>query len=318
MSRSPSAGADLAPEVWRLVHPDRGTLAVAVGTADELRTLDPDYPVRKKSKNNDNDDNNNDDNDDDDEATRSESDASADVGSKGGDAKADGEKDPAEASPGFVLLRDGALVARAREIGDHKVSLEAEPPGSGKFTSGLSAFSGPLVQMRSSAFSTAVRQVTFRDGKEVVHFDPPPGSAAEARLDAIAASPWKRVVYPLAAGVGKSGWAIAMILLLPLLGRLLERIFDWIAERVPDIEIPWPDVTLPSIPWPDISVPSVNLPEVSLPGWAEFLLEYSKVWIPLLIGVALGVLAVRHSRRSRRIKRKWEAEQRREDRPHEA
>lgn len=272
MDQSDSAGTGFGPEVWRLVHPRHGTLEVAVGDPEQLRMVDPDFPRKKKDAD-----------------------------------KASAEK--AQANPGFVVLCDGAVVARARQIGDHKISITADPPERGKFTSGLAAVSGPRVQMNSSAFATAVRQVTFREGKEVVHFDPPPGSAAEARLESIAASPWKRVLYPVAAGVGKSGWAIAMIMLLPLLSRLLSPVLDWIAERIPDFDLPWPDISLPSIPWPDITLPSIDLPEVTLPGWVQFLLEYSKVWIPLLIGVAIAVVAVRHSRRSRRIRRAWEAEQ---------
>ncbi len=180
------------------------------------------------------------------------------------------------------------MVARLRRIGNHRVSLDSEPPARGEFTTSLTAVTGPRVQLRAGAFSTAMRQVTFREGPELVHFDPPPGSTAEARLEAIAASPWKRVAYPLAAGVGKSGWAIAAIVLFPLLRPLLDPVIDWIAERMPDIDIPWPDISLPSIPWPDVTLPSINLPAVDLPGWVEFLLEYSKVWVPLLIGVALA------------------------------
>ncbi|GLB64888.1 hypothetical protein NCCP2495_27680 [Dietzia sp. NCCP-2495] len=217
-------------------------------------------------------------------------------------------------TPGCVVLEGGEVVARIRQIGNHRVALESEPPAHGEFTTVLTALSGPRVQLRSSTFSGEMRQVTFRDGSELVHFDPPPDSAAEARLDAIAASPWKRVVYPLAAGVGKSGWAIAMILLLPLLRPLFDPVIDWIAERMPDIDIPWPDISLPAIPWPDITLPAIDLPAVELPGWVEFLLEYSKVWVPLVIGVALAVLAVRHSRKSQRIKDGWKVERDREHR----
>lgn len=161
------------------------------------------------------------------------------------------------------------------------------------------------MHVRTSILDTAVRQVVFREGRDVVHFDPPPGSAAEARQDAIASSPWKRVAYPVAAGLGRSGWAIAVLVLLPLIGRVLEPFVEWIIERLPDIDIPWPDISLPSIPWPDITLPSISLPEVTVPGWLEFMLEYSKVWVPLVAGVAIAVLAVRHSRRSREIKRRW-------------
>ena len=283
------AGTGLEPEVWRLAHPRHGMLEVAVGGPAQLRTVDPGYPCGKRKV-------------DDDTVDPGPDDDTVDSEPAATD-------DGMPTNPGYVLLRDGGPVARARQIGNHKVSILDDPPGLGRFTGNLSVLSGPRVQMSSSAFATAVRQVTFREGNEVVHFDPPPGSSAEARLEAIAASPWKRVVYPVAAGVGKSGWAIAMIVLIPVIGRLLSPILDWIAERMPDIDIPWPDISLPRVPWPDISLPSINLPEVNLPGWVEFLIEYSKVWVPLLVGVAIAVVAVRHSRTSRRIKKAWQAEQ---------
>lgn len=258
---------DGAPERWRLDHPDHGVLEFAVGTPDELSTVDPGYPLRTPPK-----------------------DGSA----------------PAIVSPGCVLLRDGEIVARARQISDRRFSVTADPPKRGTHTT-APPIAGPRIRVRTNMLDTAVRQVTFRGGGDLVHFDPPPGSAAEARLEAIASSPWKRVVYPVAAGIGRSGWAIAMIVLLPLIGRLLEPVLAWILERIPDLDIPWPDISLPSIPWPDITLPSISLPDVTIPGWLEFLLDYSKVWVPLLVGVALAVVAVRHSRRSRAIKRRWAA-----------
>ena len=264
---------DGVPEIWRLDHPEHGVLEFAVGSPEELRTVDPGYPQRKPPK--------------------------------------EGATPAAVASPGCALLRDGEVVARARQISDRRFSLTADPPKPGEHTT-APPISSPRIQVRTNRLDTAVRQVTFREGRDVVHFDPPPGSAAEARLEAIASTPWKRAVYPVAAGIGRSGWAIAMIVLLPLIGRLLEPVLDWILERIPDIDIPWPEFSLPSIPWPDIpwsdiTLPSITLPEISVPGWVEFLLEYSKVWVPLLAGVALAVVAVRQSRRSRETKRRWAA-----------
>ncbi|WP_314035485.1 hypothetical protein [Dietzia sp. CH92] len=262
-----------APEIWSLDHPEHGVLEFAVGTPAELKTIDPGYPQRRPPE----------------KAAPS-----------------------AAASPGCALLRDGVVVARARQISDRRFSLTADPPPPGEHTT-PPPLAGPRVQVRTNLLDTAVRQVTFRGGLDVVHFDPPPGSAAEARLEAIASSPWKRVVYPVAAGIGRSGWAIAMILLLPVLGRLLDPVLDWIIERLADIpwpSIPWPDIPWPSIPWPDITLPNIPWPDVTLPGWVEFLLEYTKVWVPLVAGVALAVVAVRHSRRSREIKRRWADRQR--------
>ncbi|MEB8327295.1 hypothetical protein NGF75_15045 [Dietzia kunjamensis] len=265
------------PEIWRLDHPQYGRLEFAVGRPDQVHAVDPGYPLRRKP-----------------EGDRRKSEGEA------------AEPSPLQ-SPGCALLRDGVTVARARQISDKKYPLDADPPEPGKHSTVVASVSGPRVQVRTSIMDTAVRQVVFREGRDVVHFDPPPGSAAEARQDAIAASPWKRVAYPVAAGLGRSGWAIAVIVLLPLIGRVLEPVVEWILERLPDIDIPWPDISVPSIPWPDISLPSISLPEVTVPGWVEFLLEYSKVWVPLVAGVAIAVLAVRHSRRSREIKRRWEA-----------
>ncbi len=265
------------PEIWRLDHPQYGRLEFAVGRPDQVHAVDPGYPLRRKP-----------------EGDRRKSEGEA------------AEPSPLQ-SPGCALLRDGVTVARARQISDKKYPLDADPPEPGKHSTVVASVSGPRVQVRTSIMDTAVRQVVFREGRDVVHFDPPPGSAAEARQDAIASSPWKRVAYPVAAGLGRSGWAIAVIVLLPLIGRVLEPVVEWILERLPDIDIPWPDISVPSIPWPDISLPSISLPEVTVPGWVEFLLEYSKVWVPLVAGVAIAVLAVRHSRRSREIKRRWEA-----------
>lgn len=268
------------PEIWRLDHPQYGRLEFAVGRPDQVHAVDPGYPLRRKP-----------------EGDRRKSEGEA------------AEPSPLQ-SPGCALLRDGVTVARARQISDKKYPLDADPPEPGKHSTVVASVSGPRVQVRTSIMDTAVRQVVFREGRDVVHFDPPPGSAAEARQDAIASSPWKRVAYPVAAGLGRSGWAIAVIVLLPLIGRVLEPVVEWILERLPDIDIPWPDISLPSIPWPDISLPSINLPAVTVPGWLEFLLEYSKVWVPLVVGLAIAVLAVRHSRRSREIRRRWEASKR--------
>lgn len=268
------------PEIWRLDHPQYGRLEFAVGRPDQVHAVDPGYPLRRKP----------------------EGDRRKSVGEAA-------EPSPLQ-SPGCALLRDGVTVARARQISDKKYPLDADPPEPGKHSTVVASVSGPRVQVRTSIMDTAVRQVVFREGRDVVHFDPPPGSAAEARQDAIASSPWKRVAYPVAAGLGRSGWAIAVIVLLPLIGRVLEPVVEWILERLPDIDIPWPDISLPSIPWPDISLPSINLPAVTVPGWLEFLLEYSKVWVPLVVGLAIAVLAVRHSRRSREIRRRWEASKR--------
>lgn len=122
----------------------------------------------------------------------------------------------------------------------------------------------------------------------------------------MAASPWKRVVYPLTAGPGKGGGALAGILLVPILLGVLRPVFDWLRSLLPDVEfdIPWPNIDLP-VPDIDIPWPAWSLPEFTAPDWVILLLGYSKVWIPVLLGLALGILAARRYRKSREIKREW-------------
>src|SRR5699024_6678332 len=69
------------------------------------------------------------------------------------------------ATPGYSVFRGGALVARAPQVGDHKVAITRKPPARGEFTTSLSAMSGPRAQMRSRMFATGVGQVAFRDRK---------------------------------------------------------------------------------------------------------------------------------------------------------
>lgn len=58
------------------------------------------------------------------------------------------------------------------------------------------------------------------------------------------------------------------------------------------------------LPLPHIDVPSPALPEV--PEWVLWLVEYSKIWVPVVIGVAVGALALRNHRRSEKEKAAWQ------------
>lgn len=69
--------------------------------------------------------------------------------------------------------------------------------------------------------------------------------------------------------------------------QLLDPVIAWIRERLPDREI--------AILWPDIMAPE----------WVIFLLAYSKVWIPVLLGLAVGAIALRRHRKSQKLKRRW-------------
>ena len=110
-----------------------------------------------------------------------------------------------------------------------------------------------------------------------------------------------------------------------VLGPLVSKLISWLLSFLPDwdITIPWPDINLPSIPWPDINLPSIPWPEINLPSipwpdwhmpeWmepilrvVEFMADYSKVWVPVVIGIAVGLMAVKNNKKSKERKAKWD------------
>lgn len=168
----------------------------------------------------------------------------------------------------------------------------------------------PHLHVQSNMFDD-VLAVDYREGSQVVEFDPPAGSRGEARKKAMESSQFKRVAIPLATGLGKGGWALAILVLGPLLARFI----GWLLSFLPDFELPslppLPDITLPVPDWPDISIPvpdlpDFNFPDITVPDWVLFLIEYSKVWIPILIGIVVGVIAVRNHRKSEQQKQQWQ------------
>ncbi|MEJ5998425.1 hypothetical protein [Corynebacterium sp. H130] len=150
--------------------------------------------------------------------------------------------------------------------------------------------------------------ISFHNKGEVVELDPPAGSrGAKVQAD-MAESPIKRVMYPLLLGLGKSGWAIAMLVLVP-----------WISGLLPDIDVKLPEVKLPTFPSPPhiaLPYPTIHLPQLpalppipELPDWVKMILEHSNIWFPLVVGIFVGLLALRNHKKSERAKQKWEAEQ---------
>ncbi len=171
----------------------------------------------------------------------------------------------------------------------------------------------PLLKITKSAFGD-ILDIDYREGDTIVEFDAPAGSFGEKRKKAMEESSTKRVLFPMLAGIGKSGWFIAMIVIGPIVGRII----DWLISLLPDWDIdlpdlpPIPDITLPLPNPPQIDLPVPNfdfLPEFDLPqapDWVIFLMEYSKAWVPILIGIVLGIIALRNHKKSEETKRKWE------------
>lgn len=267
-------------ETWNLQHPEHGLIEVHIGSASGLLEVDPGFPQ-------------------DEEAPSVPVDEDVphlkDIGLDGVERR-------------VLITVEGHPVARLKTLKNVTVPLSAktiENLKDGEFWDPVVVLAKPVLKLESNALDSWIRTIVFKDkGQPGVELDPPEGSKAAQRYEEMATSPWKRVLYPLGAGLGKSGWAIGVLLLGPIIVNFLKRIISWISERLPDLSIPWPDW---SIPWPDINIPwpDWSLPSFDIPVWVEFLLQYSKVWIPILIGIVLGVAAVRRHRRSRAMKNNW-------------
>jgi len=136
---------------------------------------------------------------------------------------------------------------------------------------------------------TALAKVATLARSERFPFEPAPGTLAAwvQRLQREHPRLWAARHVVLATGRVLAG----LLGLVVLVQVLLRQVLGWLADRLPDVDlpsIPFPDVDLPSIPWPD-----VDLPDVSLPGWLLVLLGTAKFWVPILVAVVLAVREVR-------------------------
>ena len=279
-------------EKWALNHPKLGLIELEVGYDSEFLELDPTWPEEPKE---------------------------------------DEEIRPVTAESG-LKERFGALFnnpsVRARILLNGQVLHRVNTAASGRYLLEDSVKEGeltghnpgldrakPHVKVTASSFDE-VLEVQFRQGSEIVIFDPPAGSRGEKRRQAMQSSTIKRVGFPILAGLGKGGWAIAAI----ILASVFSRIVKWLLSLLPDFDINWPSLpALPQIALPTPSLPQIHLPtpnidiEINLPAlpaWVEFLLDYSKVWVPILIGIVVGLLALRNYRKSEQTKRAWHKQQR--------
>lgn len=264
----------MTAETWSIPHPSLGRIEVVTGTGEELHALDPGFPRGK----------------------------------------------PTSTTRRLLVRAGGTVVARRKTLGNVKVDLskatlgdEGKLPAAGEYGH-PEGIVRPLLEIESNWADTWVRSVTVRVRDTVVLLDAPAGSRAAERQAAMERSAFKRWLYPTLAGVGKGGWAMGVIIFGPLVAGLLRRLWQWLSQYLPDWHItlpsiPWPDITLPSVTLPSIPWPDISLPSWDAPWWVDFLAEYSKVWVPVLIGIAVGVAAIRNHRRSERTKVEWEAAQ---------
>lgn len=271
----------MTAETWSITHPSLGRIEVSTGTGRELRALDPHFPQGKKGE--------------------------------------EGKKKNSD-SPRLLVRIGGTVIARKKSLSNTKIDLSEktlEDPGkrpdAGEYGH-QEAVLKPFLEIESNWADSWIRSITVRVRDTPVLLDAPAGSRAAKRQQAMERSAFKRWLYPLLGGIGKGGWALGVIVLGPLIVGLLRRFWQWLSQYLPDWEInlpsiPWPDINLPSINLPSIPWPDINLPSWDAPWWVGFLAEYSKVWVPVLIGIGIGIVAIRNHRRSEQTKREWEEKQ---------
>lgn len=279
-------------EKWALNHPELGLIELEVGYDSEFLELDPTWPEKPE---------------DGEEITL----VTAESRMK--------ERFSALLTNPSVrarILLNGKVLHRLRTISSARYLLK-DSVEEDKLTAenaGLDR-AKPHLKVTSNLFND-VLEVEFRQGSDIVLFDPPAGSRGEKRREAMESSTLKRVGFPILAGLGKGGWAIAVIILAPLVSRFVK----WLLSYLPDF-----DITLPSLPtFPQIELPTPSLPQIQLPtpninidinlpelpAWVEPLLDYSKIWVPILIGIVVGLLALRNYKKSEETKRAWQEKQR--------
>lgn len=323
-------------ERWHAQHPTVGLVEVFVGTFAELREVDPDFPKNIAGKLAE-------DSDDKADAERDSEAASSDTGAS--DLASDLEELKARNAEkptiiGKILLTvseamedhpylvkvDDQVIARQDSLKEVKLDLsqKEDEDGNKRFKTGEAGARGfhrelavakPYLKLEPGVTNSFLRMATIEAGGVTLEMEAPPGSRGAERLQAMEESPFKRWFYPLLAGLGKAGWAIFALVVVPLLGKIIEPIIRWLAQFIPDwdINIPWPHINWPhiDIPWPNINLPSIPWPDWQLPHWdlpwiVELALEYPKVWIPIVLGIVIGISSVRRGRRSREAKLKTE------------
>lgn len=325
-------------ERWHAQHPKVGLVEVHVGTFAELREVDPDFPKITTGKLSE---------DSDAEVDAEPETEAASPNAGASDLAGDLEKlkaknaekptiigkilvtvsEAMEDHPYLVKVND-QVIARQDSLKEVKLDLsqEEDEDGNKRFKTGAVGLRGfhreiavakPYLKLEPGVMNSFLRLATIEAGGVTLEMEAPPGSRGAKRLQAMEESPFKRWFYPLLAGLGKAGWAIFALLVVPLLGKIIEPIIRWLAQFIPDwdINIPWPHINWPhiDIPWPHINLPSIPWPDWQLPHWdmpwiVELALEYPKVWIPIVIGIALGISSVKRGKKSREAKLRVERE----------
>ena len=275
-------------ETWSLNHPEYGLIEVRVGFDRDFAAEDPSWPG--------------------DEADKPGTLATAESSFK--ERLELWTKNPTER---MEVRVDGEVQHRYNDVASVRLPLFGDGPANElEAPVGLGTNrKKPHLKLRVSSLDELL-SVEFREGDTVVEFDPPAGSRGAHRRETMESSELKRTLIPMAEGLGKGGWALAVLLLGPILSRFLKWLLgflpDWDLPDLPDWQLPHMNLPVPelpelNLPLPDINWPDLNLPEV--PEWVLWLLEYTRIWLPVVIGIVAGVVVLRNHKRSEREKAAW-------------
>ena len=274
-------------ETWSLNHPEYGLIEVRVGFDRDFAAEDPSWPGDETDK----------------PGTLATAESSLKERIKLW------TNNPAER---MEVRVDGAVQHRYNDVNSTRLPLFGDGPKDELETPMLVGLdrAKPHLKLQVSSLDELL-SVEFREGDTVVEFDPPAGSRGARRRETMESSELKRTLIPMAEGLGKGGWALAVLVLGPIISRfvswLLGFLPDWDLPDFPDIQLPHMDLPVPSLPELNLPMPDIDLPELpEVPEWALWLLEYSKIWVPVIIGIVIGVVALRNHRRSEREKAAWQ------------
>ena len=226
--------------VWRLAHKDYGLLEVIEGQEDELRALDPEWESQEQSEPEDSEDSEDSEEPEDSEDSGADLEALAQRFEKWAkrlswpfkrlSPKLVSLADRARANIGMKVLitADGKPIARVRRAQTGSISLpkpdeEWEYPPAGDFAVIRSGLLKPRLKFEASGLREVLAiYCETEDG--IWAFPPPAGSFAAERAAAMDASPVKRLLFPIFAGLGKVGWALVALVVVPL----VLRFFAWV------------------------------------------------------------------------------------------
>lgn len=290
-------------ETWHLEHPEFGVFDVHVGSVQQIREIVESLGHRWPTKGEGTD------------PFRSMAHRSKML--KPWDK--DGAGEPRRDESGVLLPRPVLVTTRNKagettimalypDMDSNILGLKSRWQGDSFTVFSSPAHGQPKIRIIFSLYRDAITEVTLTKGTRQLFFTPSPGTWGAERRRQMDISPSKRVLYPLMAGMGKAGWAIAVFVGGPLVARAI----SWLLSLLPDFDlpdIPWPDIHIPwphiHIPWPDIHIPwphfSIPWPDLpplpELPAWLVWLMEHPKMWLPIIIGLAMGILALYNAKK---------------------